>query len=67
VRNALAGERAEDIALDVDRKNGIIRERRPVQGNVQGGGGGRGAGAAAPADAAAGRGGAAGRDPEDAN
>ena len=67
VRNALAGERAEDIALEVDRKNGIIRERRPVQGNVQGGGGGRGAGAGAAAGAAGGRGGAAGRDPEDAN
>jgi hypothetical protein len=47
VENALSAERAEDRALEEDRKRGIIRARRPVQGNVQGGGGGRGRGAGA--------------------
>ena len=66
VRNALSAERTEDIAIAEDLARGIKRERRAVQGNVQGGGGGRGAGAGA---APAGRAGGAGRgaDAEDAN
>ena len=35
---ALGGERAEDRALEADRKKGIIRERRPVQGGLGVGG-----------------------------
>jgi hypothetical protein len=61
VANALSAERLEDTLLAEDLAKGIVRERRPVQGNVQGGGG-RAAGAA-PAGGRGGRGG----DPEDAN
>ena len=32
--NTLSGERAEDRAIEADRKNGIVRTRRPVQGNI---------------------------------
>jgi hypothetical protein len=64
VANSLSAERLEDKALGADLAKGIVRERRAVQGNVQGGGG-RGAGAAAPAAPAGGRG--RGGDPEDAN
>jgi hypothetical protein len=60
VRNALSAERTEDRALAEDLARGIIRTRRPVQGEGRGGGGGRGRGAGA---APAGR----GADPEDAN
>jgi hypothetical protein len=35
---SLAAERAEDRALEEDRKKGIIRERRPVQGGLGVGG-----------------------------
>ncbi|RPH64352.1 MAG: hypothetical protein EHM89_01910 [Acidobacteria bacterium] len=65
VRQSLGAERAEDRALAEDLSKGIVRARRPIQNNVQGGGGGRGAGAGA----AAGRGAGAGRgaDPENAN
>jgi hypothetical protein len=67
--HALSAERVEDQALASDLAKGIVRERRPVQGPVQGGGaaapaGGRGG--AAPAAPAGGRGGR-GADPEDAN
>ena len=31
LRNALSAERAEDRAIEEDRKNGIIRARRPIQ------------------------------------
>jgi len=64
VLQTLGAERAEDRALAEDLAKGITRERRQVQGNVQGGGGGRGAGAGA-----GGRGAGAGRggDPEDVN
>jgi hypothetical protein len=63
VRQALGAERVEDRALAEDLAKGIVRARRPVQNNVQGGGGGRGAGAAAGRAAGAGR----GADPENAN
>jgi hypothetical protein len=63
IRQSLGAERAEDKALAEDLAKGIVRERRPVQNNVQGGGG-RGAVPAAPAGG--GRGGRGG-DPEDAN
>ncbi len=66
--HALSAERVEDAALAADLAKGIVRERRSVQGPVQGGG------AAAPAPAggrgaapAGGRGGGRGGDPEDAN
>jgi len=59
VRQTLGAERAEDIALAEDLARGIVRERRPVQGNVQG----RGAAPPPAAPAAGGR----GADPEDAN
>ena len=36
VLQTLGGERAEDIALAEDLARGIVRERRPVQGNVEG-------------------------------
>jgi hypothetical protein len=62
VRNALSAERTEDKAIADDLARGIIRVRRPVQGEGRGGGGRRG-GAAAPG----GRGGGRGADPEDAN
>jgi hypothetical protein len=45
VRQSLGAERAEDEAVALDLTRGIVRARKPVQGNVQGGGG-RGAGAA---------------------
>jgi len=61
VRQSLGAERAEDLALEEDRAKGIVRARRPVQGNVQGGGGG-GRGSAG-GRGAGGRGG----DPEDPN
>jgi hypothetical protein len=32
--DTLSGERAEDRAIEADRKNGIVRTRRPVQGNI---------------------------------
>lgn len=38
ILQSLAGERAEDRALEEDRKKGIIRERRPVQGGLGVGG-----------------------------
>ena len=63
VRQSLGAERAEDRALAEDLAKGIVRARRPIQNNVQGGGGGRGAGAAAGRGAGAGR----GADPENAN
>ena len=34
LKNTLSGERAEDRAIEADRKNGIVRARRPVQGNI---------------------------------
>ena len=34
LRNTLSGERAEDRAIEADGKNGIVRARRPVQGNI---------------------------------
>ena len=65
VRQSLGAERAEDRALAEDLAKGIKRERRAVQGNVQGGGGGRGRGAG---DGGRGAGaGGRGGDPEDAN
>jgi hypothetical protein len=33
LRNTLSAERTEDRALEADAKNGIVRARRPVQGN----------------------------------
>ena len=63
VRQTLGAERAEDRAIEEDRAKGIIRERRPIQNNVQGGGGGRGAAPAGGRGRGAGRGG----DPEDGN
>ena len=42
----LGGERAEDRAIEEDAKKGIIRARKPVQGNIN-----------APAGSAAGEGG----------
>ena len=67
VANSLSAERLEDKALAADLAKGIVRDRRAVQGPVQGGGG-----AAAPAGGrgaapAGGRGGGRGGDPEDAN
>jgi hypothetical protein len=38
ILQSLAGERAEDRALEEDRKKGIIRPRRPVQGGLGVGG-----------------------------
>jgi hypothetical protein len=38
VRQGLGGERAEDRALEDDRKKGIIRPRRPIQGGLTVGG-----------------------------
>jgi len=38
ILQSLGGERAEDRALEADRKKGIIRERRPVQGGLGVGG-----------------------------
>jgi hypothetical protein len=38
ILQSLGGERAEDRALEADRKRGIIRERRPVQGGLGVGG-----------------------------
>lgn len=38
ILQSLAAERAEDRALEEDRKRGIIRERRPVQGGLGVGG-----------------------------
>ena len=35
LRNTLSGERAEDRALETDARNGIVRARRPVQGNLK--------------------------------
>ena len=56
VRLGLGGERIEDAKLEADLKNGIVRPRRPIQGELSVGGapigqqgGGRGA---APAPAA---------------
>ena len=51
LRQGLGGERAEDRKLEEDAKNGIIRPRRPIQGELTVGGapigeqgsGGRGA------------------------
>jgi hypothetical protein len=34
LKNTLSGERAEDRAIEADSKNGIVRARRPVQGNI---------------------------------
>jgi hypothetical protein len=34
LRNSLSAERAEDRALEADAKNGIIRARKAVQGNI---------------------------------
>jgi hypothetical protein len=34
LKNTLSGERAEDRAIEADRKNGTVRARRPVQGNI---------------------------------
>jgi hypothetical protein len=34
LKNTLSAERAEDRAIEADRKNGIVRARRPVQGNI---------------------------------
>jgi hypothetical protein len=64
--HALSAERMEDKALAEDLAKGVVRERRPVQGNVQGGGG-RAAGAPAAAPAAGAPAGGRGGDPEDAN
>ena len=55
---SLGGERAEDRALEEDRKKGIIRPRRPVQdglgvGGAPVGAGGFGAGRGAPPPAPA--------------
>ena len=38
VLQGLGGERAEDRALDEDRKKGIVRPRRPIQGALTVGG-----------------------------
>ena len=38
IRNSLGAERAEDRALEEDRKKGIIRPRRPIQGELTVGG-----------------------------
>ena len=38
VLQGLGGERAEDRALEEDRKKGIIRPRRPIQGGLTVGG-----------------------------
>jgi hypothetical protein len=38
ILQSLGGERAEDRALEADRKKGIIRERRPIQGGLGVGG-----------------------------
>ena len=62
VRNALSAERTEDKAIADDLARGIIRVRRPVQGDGRGAGGRRGG-----APPAGGRGGGRGADPEDAN
>jgi len=62
VRNALAGERAEDRALVDDLARGIVRPRRLAQEGQGRGGGGRNG-----APGAGGRGGGRGADPEDAN
>ncbi len=51
LRNVLSAERVEDKALDEDAKKGIIRARKPVQGNNpngRGGGAGTAAGEGAP-------------------
>ena len=32
--NALSAERAEDAAIEADRKKGVVRERRAIQVNV---------------------------------
>jgi hypothetical protein len=63
VRNALSAERTEDRAIAEDLARGIIRVRRPVQGEGRGGAGGRRGGT----PPAGGRGGGRGADPEDAN
>jgi hypothetical protein len=34
VRNILSAERAEDVAIEEDRKRGIVRPRRPVQSDI---------------------------------
>jgi hypothetical protein len=34
LRNTLSAERAEDRALEADLKKGIVRTRKPVQGNI---------------------------------
>jgi hypothetical protein len=34
IHNILSAERAEDRAIEEDRKKGIIRARRPVQGDI---------------------------------
>jgi len=34
LRNTLSAERAEDRALEADAKRGIVRVRKPVQGNI---------------------------------
>ena len=36
VKYILSAERAEDRALEEDQKKGIVRARRPVQGNIDG-------------------------------
>jgi hypothetical protein len=46
--NVLSAERVEDKALEEDAKKGIIRARKPVQGNGRGGGAGTAAGEGAP-------------------
>ena len=40
--NVLSAERVEDKALEEDAKKGIVRARKPVQGNNHGRGGGAG-------------------------
>ena len=36
IGHSLSAERAEDRALEEDLKKGIVRKRRPVQGNIDG-------------------------------
>jgi hypothetical protein len=36
IKYIMSAERAEDRALEEDLKNGIVRKRRPVQGNIDG-------------------------------
>jgi hypothetical protein len=68
IRQSLGAERAEDRALAEDLAKGIVRPRRPIQGELGVGGqplGPRGGGAAGRGDGPGGRGGGT-RDPDDA-